>query len=182
MMPDYETVDSFLLQAGAGTQPAEGHGTLCGMLCANPATQPQRWIGEMLEQVDETADELSEARAMLGQIFDETSRQFADSALGFYPLLPDDETPLDVRVEALGQWCQGFLYGMAMGGFTDPSALQADGAEVLRDFADIALGGFEFDEEGADELAYAEISEYVRVGVLLVNEELQPARAAPRLH
>jgi uncharacterized protein YgfB (UPF0149 family) len=37
------------------------------------------------------------------------------------------------------------------------------------------------DDEEADEIAFVEISEYVRTGVLLVNEELQPIKAAHRL-
>ncbi len=33
----------------------------------------------------------------------------------------------------------------------------------------------------AEESAYAEIVEYVRVGVLLINEEMHPLKAPPRL-
>jgi len=54
--------------------------------------------------------------------------------------------------------------------------------EILRDLAEISK--VEFDVEGAGEAeegAYAEIVEYVRVGVLLINEEMHPVKAPPRL-
>ncbi len=51
----------------------------------------------------------------------------------------------------------------------------------MRDFAEIAGTGFDVEIDETNETAYSEIVEYVRVGVLLINEELQPIKAPPRL-
>ena len=32
------------------------------------------------------------------------------------PLLPCDDTPLSQRVQALGGWCEGFLFGAGLTG------------------------------------------------------------------
>jgi len=59
-------------------------------------------------------------------------------------------------------------------------ALPDEAGEVLRDMGQIAQAGFEGDaDDDADEAAYAEIVEYVRVGVQLLYEELQPAAMQP---
>lgn len=178
MMPEYDLLDDVLMRMGSGA--AEAHGSLCGMLCADPAFDRGVWMGEILEQAE--AGEIDQARTLLEGVYEQSTRELNDSALSFFPLLPDDEVPLEERVEALGRWCQGFLYGISIGGVSDQSALPEDSDEILRDFADIARGGFDVEDGAADEDAYAEITEYVRMGVLLINEELQPVRKPPLLH
>ena len=39
-----------------------------------------------------------------------------NSDVEFELMLPDDDESLEARVEALGTWCQGFVYGLAAGG------------------------------------------------------------------
>jgi uncharacterized protein YgfB (UPF0149 family) len=51
-------------------------------------------------------------------------------------------------------------------------------AEVLKDFYEISKARFAYDKtEEADETAYMEIMEYVRLSSLLLYEELQPVPA-----
>jgi len=64
----------------------------------------------------------------------------------------------------------------------EEKALPADVREILRDLVEISKVAFEAAEAGEEEeRAYAEIVEYVRVGVLLINEEMHPVKAPPRL-
>ena len=93
-------------------------------------------------------------------------------------LLPPDEEPLAVRTAALAEWCQGFLYGLGAGGIPDARRLEGDAGELVRDFAEISRAsvGSSEDQE-ADENAYGELVEFVRVGVQLLFEELGSARA-----
>jgi uncharacterized protein len=180
--PDYDSVDGALARAGADTDAAEGHGTLCGMLSVNGSLPVEDWFRELLPEPvpgDRVADE---SRRQLGELFRETRMQLHDTELGFDLLLPGDDAPLVRRVEALGLWCQGFLYGLSVCGVRQEGSLPEDSAEVVRDLADIAATGFDVDPDEANETAYSEIVEYVRIGVLLVNEELQPIKARPRLH
>ena len=45
-----------------------------------------------------------------------------------------------------------------------------------------ASGEMDLDNEDESEDALAEIIEYLRVGVLMMNEEMQPMKAAPQVH
>jgi uncharacterized protein YgfB (UPF0149 family) len=102
----------------------------------------------------------------------------------FQPLLPTDDEALSVRTEALADWVQGFLYGL--GGSTSGATLplSPQSSEILADFAEISRAG-EVGSEDAEleENAYAELVEFVRVGVQLMHEELadwRESRAAAR--
>jgi hypothetical protein len=125
--------------------------------------------------------QLTEARESLSAFYSETLRQLNDPVLEFEPLLPPETDPLGTRVEALAEWCLGFLLGLSEGGITDPERLPSDASEVVQDMVNISrAGSYEFDDSEEDEAAYVELLEYVRAGVLLVNEELNPTKAPPQ--
>jgi uncharacterized protein YgfB (UPF0149 family) len=95
----------------------------------------------------------------------------------FAPLLPDDDTPLRERADALSLWCQGFLYGLGSGTTPDPGKVSSEAGEIIRDLTEITHVGVEADEENEEnEAAFAEVVEFVRVGVQLLFVELAPAR------
>ena len=75
-------------------------------------------------------------------------------------------------------WCQGFLYGFGAAGTANRATLPEDVPEVLADFAQMSHAG----EVGAEALeveeeAYAELVEFLRVGVQLIYDELAALRA-----
>ncbi|MGB0867920.1 MAG: UPF0149 family protein, partial [Granulosicoccaceae bacterium] len=111
-----------------------------------------------------------------------TLAMLADEEVSFMPMLPDTDSALSERADALGQWCRGFAYAVSLSAFDPARTLSQDSQELLGDFAAIASVGHE-DEDGAEdeaELAYSELEEYVRVGVLLIRDELVPLVAATR--
>ncbi len=63
----------------------------------------------------------------------------------------------------------------------DLASLPADSGEVMRDLVEIARAS-SYDLSGGeeDEASYNELLEYVRTGVLLINEELNPTQAPPQ--
>jgi hypothetical protein len=80
----------------------------------------------------------------------------------------------------LSQWCQGFLYGFGTGDPANPHRMPAAVEEVLRDMTHIARATAELEDEGESEeveQAYAEVIEYVRVGVQLIHDELYGERS-----
>ena len=144
---------------------SEAHGLLCGMRCSDPGVSAQRWLA----QID--ADQ-PPSDPLLDTLYAATCAQLSDDGLGLRLLLPDDDALLAERAEALGHWCQGFLAGLALGSRL-PDPMPPDAAEVLGDLARIAQVGFDAeDNDESDEEAYAEIIEYVRMGVLVVLQEL----------
>jgi hypothetical protein len=88
-------------------------------------------------------------------------------------LLPGDETPVTERATALGQWCQGFLYGLGSSPLPDVDQLPEEVAEIVRDLTALTQIGVDADEPLEEsEQAYAELVEFVRVGVQLLHDEL----------
>jgi uncharacterized protein YgfB (UPF0149 family) len=123
-----------------------------------------------------------EVRRQLMALHTGILRQLNDDAFGFDLLLPDDEAPLSLRTEALSQWCGGFLYGLALGGFREGTEMPETVSEVMKDFYEISHARFAYEAtDDADEAAYMEIVEYVRMSVLLLHEELLPLPPTARL-
>jgi uncharacterized protein len=160
---------------------AESHGCLCGALCTTAHYPVERWLDELVAQDDDAAD--NEARQgddrhqPLSLLFIDTVRALRGDEMEFELLLPDDDNALEDRAVALSQWCQGFLYGFGSGDPVDARQLPPDVDEVLRDLTHIGRATVESrDGSEEEEQAYAQIVEYVRVGVQLIHDELMDAR------
>jgi yecA family protein len=172
----YTELDRQLQAAGAESGAAEAHGLLCGILATGGGTQSATWLEHLLGAGNTLSISARECSTLLHGLRAAIVRELNDDAFGFSLLLPPDEASLPRRTRALGEWCQGFLYGLALGGFRDDTALPETVREVMHDFYEISHAGFSEEplDEG-DEAAFEEIGEYVRISVLLVHDELQPS-------
>ncbi len=168
-----------------GVDPSDLHGSLTGYLCAGGHADARDWLAALQLETDEAEAAAAADSGALQQLFRECSAWLDDPDLRFEPLLPAADTPLDVRAEALVEWCRGFLGGIGLAG-----RAQADGgyspdcAEILQDFGTIAASHFEYSDSEEDESALAEVIEFIRVGVLLLHAELASggAPAGTTLH
>ena len=171
----FDDLDETLRRAGAACDAAETHGTVCGVLCAG-VDDDAAWVAHVLDEASGPEPAQQACRRALTALRDETHALLRGGTLEFEPLLPDDESGLADRTAALGEWCQGFLFGLGLAGARiDTGDLSDETGEVLRDVGQIANAGFEGEGGEEDETAYADIVEYVKVGVQLLYEELQPA-------
>lgn len=169
--------------ASAEMQAAEAHGCLCGALCALDDYTFEQWLAEISPDVAR-ADALGLPGSPLRLLFDATGQSLRSDAMEFLPLLPDDDVSLTLRTDALAQWAQGFLYGLATGDIGRNPALPGTVKEILGDFAEISRATLSTDvdsaDEGvgdeADEEAYVELHEFMRAGAQLVYDELLPLR------
>ena len=171
--PSFDDIQQVL---GAAASAAEAHGTLVGLLSTAADDLPGSWIANTLADATEGADIPYPAdQAALAALHDATAATLAGDQMAFEPLQPSDDAPLEERVAALAGWCQGYLYGMAVRGLRDFGELPEDVREVLTDFVQIAQAGPDDDDDDeGGERAYAELVEYVRVGVQLVYDQLAP--------
>ncbi|TAH46114.1 MAG: UPF0149 family protein [Dokdonella sp.] len=144
------------------------HGSLTGLLCGGGKAQAGNWLAA-LELDADPGDAGNDP--ILRQFHRECREQLDDSELGFAPLLPDDETSIAERSEALAEWCRGFLGGFGLAGVGESPALQADAREIMADFSAIAGSDFSQADNEEDEEALNEIIEFVRVSVLLLYAE-----------
>ena len=185
-MPDtapvsHDELEQRLCAATAEGSASEAHGLLAGIICAGGKSAPELWLTHLLGENNLSAAAV-EIRRQLMTLHTDILRQFNDDAFGFDLLLPDDEAPLSLRTEALSQWCGGFLYGLALGGFREGTGMPDNVSEVMKDFYEISHARFAYEAtDDADEAAYMEIVEYVRMSVLLLHEELQPLPPSARL-
>lgn len=166
--PIYDQIQEIFLQRiGAGTA-AECHGLLCGMLCLNPGITFDLWM-ERLTEISGGFTDIQNV-SLLIELFDNTRQQILNLDFSFELLLPEDEVPLFERATALAEWCQSFLAGIGFG--SEPFKWTDTTHEVLEDIVKISC----LDPVAAgesDEIAFTELSEYVRVSVQMIFEELQ---------
>lgn len=177
MGPDYAELQKVLANSRALTDAPEAHGTLAGALCAAAEYTLTDWLAELY--ADGHAD--PQSTAALSVIFDVTRAELASDEMTFEALLPDDDEPIADRAEALGQWCQGFLYGLGTQPIPEPDQLPPDAGEVVRDMTALTqVAADSAESEESNEQAYAELVEFVRIGAQLLFDELAPWRGTAR--
>lgn len=170
----YDLIDDALIKANAIADASEAQGTLCGMICVSGTGGLNDWLSHILgEEKDSKNLYIPESDKILSALHDATVKELLDGDYDLEMLLHDDDTPLDIRIEDLTNWCQGFLYGLSAAGLKDIKKLPEEASEVLQDMLDISKAGYdaEADEEENEE-AYAEIVEYIRIGVYVVFDTL----------
>ena len=174
MTPDYEQIEYALSRVESPYTPEDCHGMLCAMLIVNNSLRCNRWLDEICTLTQYNQPNVLEERDTLQALYDHTRQELNDALLDFSLLVPDDINTLSGRVAALKKWCEGFLFGLALAGVKDMSQLPEDSFEVLKDIVTISQASEDDEEDEMNEVAYNDILEYIRVGILLINEELQP--------
>jgi len=177
-LPAYDDASRLLHEAGVPTGASEAHGIITGVLCA-PQGTGVAWQALILGRNALPGGERpAELGRLLTALHGSTYAHLHGVDCDFTPLLPDDGHSLAEQLDGLTDWCRGYLFGLHAGGVEDAQALPGDAGEIVRDITRISEA--ELDTSLADEeeaRALAEIVEYLRVGVQLIFEELQPPAA-----
>ncbi len=172
-LPKYADLQMALLAAGSIVPPSECHGIAVGQFCAAPRFDPTGWFHYIFdgELVDEP--KMVHCATLLGRLARATDSQLKDDGVAIDLLLPDEEAPFSERAGAVAEWCQGFLLGVSMAQIGELRALPQDSSEFLQDVSAVARLVSESElESGENEEALAEVIEYVRIGALLLREEV----------
>jgi uncharacterized protein YgfB (UPF0149 family) len=172
---DFDELANHLLEQGLETSPSALHGCLTGLLSAGAAPQAEAGLDALSQALDVNVH--GELANRLMQLYTVTAAALIDDEFTFNPLLPDDETEVALRTEAMAQWCKGFMAGFAQvsaAAEKSPAALSKDTSEILTDIAAMAEAdvGEEYeDEDGQEDLenSYMELVEYLRFAVLNVH-------------
>lgn len=169
---NFRELNNLLIDARAGSRAAECHGFLCGYFCVNRELQEDTFNKFLLA---DTADQdlYTECFVKISELAAEVNAKIAVGDYGLQLMLPDDNSSMGEREAALIQWCEGFLSGLGIAGMTGLEALSTEGREVIEDMYKICLLEVEEgDDEGEDEeAAFVELTEYVRMGAILLYEE-----------
>ena len=189
---DYDKVDRVLKILDCDIGASECHGVLCGMLCSAKNFEVGNWLRHTLGYQDEQELQDLANDAAIQSLFQQTLMGFDSDDFSFSLLLPDDESALALRIEALGAWCRGFLSGFGLSDVNDSKQLGEDTQDYLRDLHEIGKVDPKALEADGNEEALFEVQEYARVGALLVREEFRasmkgdalanPDRDNPSIH
>lgn len=165
----YDALGDVLADLGLAHTPAGYHGLLAAALCIAPS--PGDIDVLRLDHGDTPAPAEAGTQASLAALREATAESLSGFQGGFQPLLPQDDEPLAARAEALAQWCEGFTFGLASQGRFELEAHSPEVREIVHDLSEMTrAGGDEMGDE--EEAAYADLVEYVRVGVQLIYVEL----------
>ena len=174
---NFEHWADFLFQLGAVSGASEFQGFLVGLKVNGQNLNEELWQQAVavfldIEMLPKTPEQLAGLTALNSLV----AHALADGEYRFRLLLPDDALPLVARVEALAQWCQGFLFALGQAG---EAGVKHEG---LEDLAQIAQLEVTTDETEENEVYFAELVEYIRVVVLELAAEHASAAAATHLH
>lgn len=163
---NFEHWADFLFQLGAISGASEFQGYLVGLQVSGEPLDDAAWQDAVAQFLDiallpKTPEQLAGLNALNAMV----SHALADGDYRFRLLLPDDALPLADRLEALAQWCQGFLFAL---GHTGAEGVKQEG---LDDLAQIAQLEHSAEESEENEVYFAELVEYVRVVVLQLAAE-----------
>ena len=178
----YDEMEAALNAVDSTTSAAECHGILCGLICVQDRAPENIWKKLILPTPDDQSQQAINACQLLQSIYTNTAGELCDHGFTLTLLLPDDDHPLDKRVGALGQWCQGFLLGMTEGGLQTFKTLPTDTTELMHDFVKVArLADSAPDGDNENETDFFEIEEYVRLGIQLIYQELQASKPSTKI-
>ena len=184
-LPDFE--QALALGAGEVDEPmlSECHGVACGLLLRQPGSTVGPYL-ELLATLEVMPRPQPALQDALAGLLERSTAQLGDRNMGLEIWLPEDESPLQHRTQALGQWCAGFMAALGAGGEQPLNTLSDEGQEALADISEIAradIGAPEDAEQSEeDEQAFAEIVEYLRIAVLILQEDLRAPDTDEAIH
>lgn len=172
-LPDYATLAATLARCGLPQGPAEVHGFALGLRIANVTEPRKAWREELYSAFDPDDVLAKECRAALDRLFDAVFSEPEGGAMQLSLLLPQDIVVDAARLAAVRDWCQGFLFGIGLGGHGLTGRLSEQGQELLRDLAEYTrLDTDDVENSKENRAALIEIEEYLREGVMLIQDEL----------
>ncbi|MDX2322347.1 MAG: UPF0149 family protein [Moritella sp.] len=183
-LPLFADVSAQLQQSDLLVNPADVHGVICGLLCGGVKLDSKAWLTPFDELINEGLGIPDSLQPLLADVYSSSEAALKDMTLGFELLLPDMDQPLELRMEALAEWVQGFLGGFGMVHSVTTKASD-DVKELIADFASIAQMDVDTDDDSNEaEEAFYEIVEYVRMGATYCFNELSDGETnlTPVLH
>lgn len=181
---DFDDLEHALMKINAAAEAAEAQGLICGILCALGRVDKASWVQQVIGEAADPGDLLMhEVKEQLDALYQESMLSLYDEDYGFQMFLPDDEASIEERIQAISEWCQGFLLGFSMRSLEsiDDESRQEIEA-LLEDFVEVTRIDAEASEDdNEDEESLLEIEEYIRMGVIFIFTSLNPVAGSDRL-
>ncbi len=165
-------LDHRLRHHGAGIGLAEIDGMACGMLAGGRgAVTGDDWRALLGEASDDAG-----IQSVVAVIAALANRSLGSGGFEFSPLLPDEETDPALRIEAVADWCSGFLQGLRRVSDATPAGAAGEAIDDILSLCELTPDDRPAERQQRD---LAEVIEYLRVAVQLVHEEFKSRPADP---
>ena len=162
--------------------PAELHGHLTGMLVVNSNLEITAWTTEFFQDYSfEDQSDPKASKLVLESFFEYVLGELKSDAFKFNLMLPDDDTSLPKRLDALAMWCHSFMIGLAFAGLKTESHLPTEAKEFLLDLEKISKVDSDVDETQGEEADFVELTEYLKAGVITLFDEFRGLNEANNL-
>lgn len=173
----FEAIANSLLANKVASDPAEIHGILCGMLSGGMSMENRDWLTSMADFVNAGESFSADIDKLLIDLFEDTCKQLQHPDFSFAMCIPEDGAPISERGHAVVSWVQGFLLGFGVQQEQRKSCSD-EVKEALQDFSEIAKMDAEMVESEEAEQALFEVTEYIRISVMLCYGELGQAHSS----
>lgn len=174
----YTRLLAILDLAGLEISPSEVHGIIAGAIVNHLKCGASPDLLKLIEpQASPNDTRYAHVLETALELYRDTSDQLFDDAEQYDLLLPDDDSPIDVRTSELAAWCKGYTLGLLHNQAFSIDQLPSQGSEIVRDMMQIAEAAAGNDSEDEEDWALAELHEYVKVGSQLIFEFVYTEKA-----
>jgi len=173
---DYEEISDAFTRANLVGSAAELHGFLSGSISGKNFYSTESLVLAVAKFLEVDTERVEDLGDMLVNLYHFSINQINGNDFEFTPILPNDEILLSERLTSVGEWCQGFLYGLGNSKFLSNTETPENIEEALDDLASISNIQILSDQDEANasdsESNYTEVTEYIKVAVLTIFSEL----------
>ena len=170
-------LENTLSEISAAMGAAECDGALYGSLISAGEASREHWLAEVLGSGGYRGAE--RCWRLLEENWQAAAELIESESYNFSPLLPLDNEPLSQRTQALGEWCGGFLFGLGIGGVNELDDFSDEAQGVIEDLSEITRIETTPGGDESAEVAFAQLTEYVRAGVQILLDEIRSAHPSP---
>ena len=155
----------------------ELNGALCGLICAHPEKEenPVTILTPLIDELELDARARASLLVEVETVANQLTVELRDGTFAIESALDDEDSRISERAGALVAWCSGFLHGLALAEQPRVSRLSDEAREVLKDFSEFSKMSVAIVPSEDAESDLMELTEYVRVGAMLLYEELRPS-------
>lgn len=182
---DFDQIKEIVAPHSELESPAFIQGMLIGLLCGDPDIQEGVWIKKLIEEANIKSIKESFLHG-LHDLYLDTNKGMNGSGFELDLCLPDDNESVVYRAMMIGQLCEGVVYGLGLIGCLQDAEneIAPEVRELVNDFSDIASIDVEglgqsIQEGETEESDLMELVEFVKIGILTINESLNPADPNP---
>lgn len=177
-MPEFDQLADIYWRLGVMQSPSQLHGYLLGRLAAGDELDSSQWLKSATAYLDTVEPPNEHEADILTAFYQSSGASLVSEDLVLALFLPDDGAEISLRIDSIGQWCQGFLAGFAAAGKAIRSVrgqqeYSEEVSEALTDMAaisQVSLGDQDADMEQSEQDIF-ELVEYLRLAAITLYME-----------